>query len=73
MAWVTWRPVKIQTCDRVDEEVALEVQFVYPVDFLSSQPPRVIGHRCSRGLDCNLVDKPACLWTGTLPGYDPFR
>ncbi|NIS78760.1 MAG: hypothetical protein GTO14_00685 [Anaerolineales bacterium] len=73
MAWVTWRTVKRQVCERVSEEVALEVRVVYPADILPDQAPRVIGRRCSMGLTCNQLDKPSCQWAGTLPGYDPFR
>ncbi len=73
MAWVTWATVKMQYCDRVDEEVCLEAQFVYPAEILPDQPPRVIAHRCSRAMICNQFDKPTCIWAGTAPGYDPFR
>jgi hypothetical protein len=72
MTRVVWCTVKEHFCDRVKENVALEVQVVYPADIMPDQPPRVIGHRCSFGLSCNQLDAPACHWAGTLPGYDPF-
>jgi len=73
MAWVTWQAVKTQVCERIGEEAALEVRFVYPADIMPDQSPRVIAHRCSHGMRCNQLGKPSCQWAGTLPGYDPFR
>jgi hypothetical protein len=54
------------------EEVVLEVQRVYGADILPDQPPRLLARRCSQGLACNMMERPACKWAGTLPGYDPF-
>jgi hypothetical protein len=72
MAKTEWENLKRLRCDRVEEYVTFDVQVIYPSGLLSSQPPRVIGHRCSHGLMCNQFNKPACRWAGTLPGYDPF-
>ncbi len=72
MPTVTWKTMKCVTCDRVGEEVELQARVVYPADFLPDQPPRILAHRCSKGLDCNLMDTPACVWAGTAPAYDPF-
>jgi hypothetical protein len=72
MAWVMWKPIKEQRCERMDEEVALEARIVYAAEFLPDQPPRILAHRCSKGLECNQMDTPTCIWAGTLPGYDPF-
>lgn len=72
MSCVTWKSIKVQHCERVDEEVALEARVVYPASFLPEQPPRILAHRCSKSLECNQIDKPTCLWAGTLPGHDPF-
>jgi hypothetical protein len=72
MACVTWKAIKVQYCERVDEPVALQARVVYPASILPEQPPRILAHRCSKGLECNQIDKPTCLWAGTLPGYDPF-
>lgn len=73
MARVIWAPVKHAICVRIGEEVALEARMVFAADLLPDQPPRVIEHRCSRGIECNLFDKPSCCWAGTRPEYDPFR
>lgn len=73
MSRVLWRTMKRQYCDRIAEEVSLEVKLVFPATFLPDQPPKVIGHRCSMGMHCNQIDKPACVWAGTQPDYDPFR
>ena len=72
MAYVTWEPIQRSECERIGKEAALEVRLVYPADIMPDQPPRVLGHRCSRGLECNQLDKPSCCWAGTLPGFDPF-
>ncbi len=73
MAVKQWEPQKIQFCDRAGCEVALEVELVYPADFLSDQPTRLLAKRCSRGLECNLFNQPACVWSGTNPLLDPFQ
>ena len=65
--------MKVRFCDHAECEVALEVQVVYPSEILPDQPPRIIAHRCSQGVACNLNDKPSCVWAGTNPEYDPFK
>lgn len=72
MSTVVWRVVKCQVCQRVGEEVALEAQVVYPMDYLPDQAPRVLAYRCSHGSQCNSLDKSMCVWAGTLPTYNPF-
>ncbi len=72
MSYKSWHTMKVRFCDHVECEVALEVQVVYPSEILPDQPPRIIAHRCSQGVACNLVDKPSCVWAGTNPDYDPF-
>ena len=72
VASCVWSPIKRAICERIGEEVTLEVRMVFPADILPDQPPRVLAHRCSRGIECNLFDKPSCCWAGTLPEYDPF-
>jgi hypothetical protein len=72
MAMITWETIKVQYCHHVSNEVSLEVQLVYPGDIMPDQPPRVLAHRCSRGIDCNFIDRPICVWAGTNPTYDPF-
>jgi hypothetical protein len=72
MAWATWKPQKVQVCDRIGEQVALEVRVICPADILPDQPARVVGYRCSHAMECNCLDRPSCRWAGTLPGYDPF-
>ena len=68
-----WKPIRRMFCEKAGAEAALEVRLVYPADFLPDQPPRVAGHRCSLGTDCNHLEAPTCMWAGTLPGFDPFR
>jgi len=72
MAERIWEKSKVRFCEHVGREVALEVELVYTIDFLPD-PPRVIGHRCSHGVDCNQFAQAACVWAGTNPNYDPFR
>jgi hypothetical protein len=66
-----WEPIKVRFCDHRQCEVALEIQAVYPPDIMPDQAPRILGHRCSLGISCNM-DSPSCIWSGTNPAYDPF-
>jgi hypothetical protein len=68
-----WQSVKYCFCEHAGEQVALEADLVYPADWMPESPPRVLGHRCSHGLDCNLDSRPSCVWAGTNPLVDPFR
>lgn len=68
-----WEVSKICFCDRIQDQVALEVERVYPAEYLPDQKPRLLAHRCSHGLLCNQNSKAACIWAGTNPNYDPFR
>jgi hypothetical protein len=72
MAVKTWRTIKVQYCHHVDADVELEAEVVYPAEWLPEQPARILAHRCSRGLECNLDSRPSCVWAGTNPAYDPF-
>ena len=73
MAEKQWQPIKIRYCKHAGCEVALEAETIYPVEFLSDQPPRIAGHRCAHWLECNKMDQAACVWAGSNPGYDPFE
>jgi hypothetical protein len=68
-----WETLKVQYCEHVDQTVRLQAQLVYPSEHLPDQPRRLLAHRCSHGFTCNLDGRPACVWAGTNPGYDPFR
>jgi hypothetical protein len=72
MSYTVWRPIKQVYCEKVGRMVALEARLVYPAELLPDGPPRVLEHRCSMAMDCNLIDTPSCRWAGTLPGHDPF-
>ena len=73
MAKKVWQEIKVHHCVRAGREVTLEAEVVYPAEFLPDTPPRVVSHRCSYGMECNLMDKPTCVWSGTNPLYDPFE
>jgi hypothetical protein len=66
-----WQPIRVCYCHHVGQDVALEAEIVYPADMLPDGP-RVLSHRCSNGLDCNLDGRSSCLWAGTNPVIDPF-
>ena len=72
MAEKRWEQIKVRTCDRIGKEVTLDAELIYPADFMPDQPPRILAHRCSKGMECNQMNAPTCIWSGTLPGYDPF-
>ncbi len=73
MAETSWETLKIQYCHHVDTKVALQAQLAYPSEHLPDQPPRVLAHRCSHGVACNLDGRPSCIWSGTNPNIDPFK
>lgn len=72
MAEKVWQTIKVQYCRHAGGEVALEAEVLYPEEHLPDQGPRIVAHRCSRGVDCGLLSEAACIWAGTNPAYDPF-
>ncbi len=72
MAERIWETSKECFCEHAQAQVALEVELLYPIDYLPD-PPRVLARRCSHGLECNQSAKAGCVWAGTNPAYDPFR
>ncbi len=72
MSTKTWEVLKSCYCHHIGQQVALEAQVVYPSDILPDPSPRVLAHRCSKGMDCNLGGRASCVWAGTNPAFDPF-
>ncbi len=72
MAIRKWQPIKTCYCQHVDQEVTLEIEVVLPAEWLPEQKARIIAHRCSHALACNLDGRPSCIWSGTNPMIDPF-
>jgi hypothetical protein len=72
MAVKQWESIKVRYCDRVKTDVSLDVEVIYPAEWLPDQAPRVLGHRCSHAFSCNLDNRASCKWAGTNPAYDPF-
>ncbi len=72
MAVKNWQPIRIRFCDHAGKNVVLEAELVYPAEWMPEQAPRVLAHRCSRGVDCNLDERASCVWAGTNPAFDPF-
>ncbi len=72
MAYRTWNVEKVRYCERIGQEVTLETEVVYPAEYLPDQPPRILAHRCSHALICNLFDRAVCKWSGTNPDYEPI-
>ncbi len=72
MSYRTWQILKVNYCHHAQAQVGLEALLVYPAEWLPEQPPRVLRHRCSHALACNLVEHQSCVWAGTNPLYDPF-
>lgn len=73
MSEMIWETLKVQYCQHVNEKVSLQAQVVYPAEFLPDQSGRILAHRCSHGMSCNLDSRPSCIWAGTNPSYDPYR
>lgn len=72
MAVKDWQIIKRRYCARAQREVALEVESIYPAEWMPEQPPRLGAHRCSNGMECMGADRPACKWSGGNPAYDPY-
>lgn len=72
MATRVWEPVQYCYCHHIGQQVALEADVVYPAENLPDMETRVLAHRCSNGMECNLDGRPSCVWAGTNPTIDPF-
>ncbi len=72
MAVKVWQTIKVQHCRHAGGEVSLEAEVLLPEEHLPDQGGRIVAHRCSRGVECGLLDEAACVWAGTNPTYDPF-
>lgn len=72
MANKEWEAVQFCFCEHVNQQVALEAEILYPIDFLPDSP-RILAHRCSLGTQCNQMEQAACKWAGTNPDFDPFK
>jgi hypothetical protein len=72
MADKAWQVIKVRYCDHAGAEVAMEAELVFPAEHLPVQQPRVIAHRCSHAIACNLDNRASCVWAGTNPTFDPF-
>ncbi len=71
MAEKIWRVEKIKYCEHVGHEIFIENEVVFPADHLPEQPPRILAHRCSCAVECNMMEKPACALCGTNLYLDP--
>jgi hypothetical protein len=72
MTEVLWETLKYQYCHHIDQQVGLQAKVAYPADLLPDQEARILAHRCSHGLACNLDGRSSCIWAGTNPVIDPF-
>lgn len=70
MAEKAWQVNRVFYCDRVQQVVTIETELIYPADILPDQP-RVVARRCSNAKECNLYEKPTCVWSGTNPNFEP--
>lgn len=73
MAKKVWQVEKTKYCEHVQEVIAIEAEVVYPAEHLPDQAPRILARRCSKGMECNLMDKPACALCGTNPDINPVE
>ncbi len=72
MSIKSWEVIHTRYCHHTGQVVALEAELVYPSEWLPDQSPRLLAHRCSQALGCNLDGRPSCIWAGTNPAIDPF-
>ena len=71
MAQKLWQVEKVHYCEHVQQEVALEVELIYPAENLPDPAPHVTAHRCSKALECNQVEKMVCAYCFTNPDQKP--
>jgi len=71
MAQKVWQVSMVRYCEHVGREISLETQVVFPPEHLPDQPPRILAHRCSSGIECNAIEKMACAYCGTHPNHKP--
>ena len=72
MATEKWVVVKTQWCDVLGREATLQERRAYPDAIMPDTVPyRVLGRRCSDGLECNLLGC-RCRWAYTEPALDRF-
>jgi hypothetical protein len=72
MAMKVWEVQKVCYCEHIGQDVALEAHVLYPADFIPEMNARILAHRCSQGMSCNLDNRASCIWAGTNPVIDPF-
>lgn len=72
MADKSWEELQTCYCAHADMDVSLEVEVIYPMDFLGDTP-RVGAHRCSNSVLCNQFSQGACIYSWTNPDVDPFQ
>ncbi|MCZ2127720.1 MAG: hypothetical protein LC099_08115 [Anaerolineales bacterium] len=71
---MTAKIVKVEKnvyCERLQENVVIEVETVYAAENLPDQAPRILSRRCAHAIECNLVEHPVCVFCGTNPNFDP--
>ena len=73
MAKKVWQVEKTKYCEHLQEEVAIEVEVVYPAEQLPEQAPRIVARRCTKALEGNCIEPPACSLSGTNPDVDPVE
>ncbi len=73
MANKIWQVEKTKYCEHLQEEVAIEVELVYPAEQLPEQAPRSLARRCAKAMECNCMEHPACSLSGTNPDVDPVE
>ena len=73
MATKVWQVEKTKYCEHVQDTIAIETAVVYPAEFLPEQAPRIVARRCSKALECNCIEHPACSLSGTNPDLDPVE
>jgi hypothetical protein len=73
MATKVWQVEKTKYCEHVQNTIAIETEVVYPAEFLPEQAPRIVARRCSKALECNCIEHPACSLSGTNPDLDPVE
>lgn len=75
MAKIIKAVIKEIYCDRLNRDVSLVEERVYPSEIIPDTAGMAFhakSRQCSFGIDCNRFGY-ACKWSGLNPNYDPFE
>ncbi len=71
---MTAKIVKVEKsayCERLRENVVIEIEMAYAAENLPDYAPRILAKRCVRAVECNGDERSSCIFCGTNPNFNP--